>query len=51
MKKTPVNNRKQSIPQWQADKMKTIIADRWWEVWQIVEARAKHRRNKISYTK
>lgn len=34
-------NRKTKIPQWQIDKMKTIIADRWEEVWQVVQARQK----------
>ncbi len=35
------NNRKNKniVPQWQSEKMKTLIAERWQEVWQIVEAR------------
>lgn len=43
MKEYSVNNRKNSIPQWQIDRMKTIIANRWLEVWQIVEMRARRK--------
>lgn len=32
-------NRKITVPQWQIDRMKTIINDRWEEVWQEVQAR------------
>ncbi|BAZ43628.1 hypothetical protein NIES4102_06290 [Chondrocystis sp. NIES-4102] len=35
------NNPKNGIPQWQSDKMKTMISERWQEIWQIVEARDK----------
>ena len=33
------NNRKSDIPQWQSEKMKTIIVERWKETRQVVEAR------------
>lgn len=33
------NNRKSSIPQWQSEKMKILIVERWKEVWQVIEAR------------
>ncbi len=33
------NNQKNSIPQWQSEKMKTIIVERWKEIRQVVEAR------------
>ena len=39
------SNPRHSIPLWQSEKMRTIIADRWEEVWEIVEARNNHRRN------
>lgn len=29
------------IPSWQSKKMRTLIAERWQEVWLIVEAREK----------
>ena len=35
------NNRSNSIPSWQSRKMRTLIVERWQEVWQIVEARDK----------
>ena len=30
------SNYKQRIPQWQIEKMKKIIADRWLETWEVV---------------
>ncbi|WP_158260616.1 hypothetical protein [Pleurocapsa sp. CCALA 161] len=30
-----------SIPQWQSNKMKQMIIDRWQEIWVVVEARNK----------
>lgn len=41
MSKLLKNNRKNTTPQWQLDKMKTIISDRWEEVWQSVNYRSK----------
>ena len=35
------NNQSSSIPMWQSQKMKTLIVERWQEVWEIVEARDK----------
>ncbi|MEM7758280.1 MAG: hypothetical protein AAF298_09160 [Cyanobacteria bacterium P01_A01_bin.40] len=37
------NNSKNIIPQWQSDKMRSLIAERWQEVWQIVERREQTR--------
>lgn len=37
------NNTKNIVPQWQSDKMRTLIAERWFEVWQIVEQREQER--------
>ena len=31
------------IPQWQSDKMESLISERWQEVWEIVEARKKEK--------
>ena len=35
------NESNNTIPSWQSRKMRTLIAERWQEVWQIVEAREK----------
>ena len=35
------NNPRNTIPSWQSHKMKRLIAERWQEVWSIVEARDK----------
>ena len=37
------NERSNGIPQWQSDKMKSLINERWQEVWEIVEAREKEK--------
>jgi hypothetical protein len=39
------DSRTRAIPQWQSNKMKQIIIDRWQEIWSVVEAR-----NKITKT-
>ncbi|MGL5834137.1 MAG: hypothetical protein ACRC1Z_13025 [Waterburya sp.] len=35
------NSKTRAIPQWQSNKMKQIIVDRWQEIWLAVEARNK----------
>ena len=35
------SDRSNNIPTWQSRKMKRLIAERWQEVWSIVEARDK----------
>ncbi|MEM8721786.1 MAG: hypothetical protein AAGE84_21220 [Cyanobacteria bacterium P01_G01_bin.39] len=37
------NTAKNMIPQWQSDKMKSLIAERWQEVWQVVETREQNK--------
>jgi hypothetical protein len=37
-------SRTRAIPQWQSNKMKQIIVDRWQEIWSVVEARNKNTR-------
>jgi hypothetical protein len=44
------NNQKNSVPQWQSDKMKTLIAERWQEIWQIVETRNRDSNPNSIYT-
>lgn len=41
------NTQKNAIPQWQSEKMKSLITERWEEVWQIVEAREQKRNLEI----
>ena len=43
------NNQVCGIPRWQSDKMRMILADRWQEVWEVVETRAKNNRDLLSY--
>jgi hypothetical protein len=43
--KAPDQNKKNQLPEWQAEKMKTLIEERWSEVWQIVMARERSTRN------
>ena len=31
------------VPQWQSEKMRSLIRDRWQEIQQVVQAREKHR--------
>ena len=37
------NSQTKSVPQWQSNKMKTLIVERWHEVWEVVEAREQNR--------
>ena len=37
------NNQNYSIPQWQSNRMKSLITERWQEIWEIVEAREKEK--------
>ena len=43
------NNQVCSIPRWQSNKMRMILADRWQEVWEVVETRAKNNGDLLSY--
>ena len=45
MKKLAPSYRKNTIPQWQLNKMKTIIAERWQEVRQLAELRSRYEKN------
>ena len=36
-------NQNSGIPQWQSNRMKSLIVERWQEVWDIVEARNKEK--------
>ena len=38
------SNHKQKIPQWQIERMRDIIADRWLETWEVVADRDIERR-------
>jgi hypothetical protein len=42
---TPDKNKKNRLPEWQSAKMRTLIEERWSEVWQIVTARERDTHN------
>lgn len=39
------SDRNNNVPLWQSRKMKNLIAERWQEVWEVVEARESNRRS------
>ena len=42
---TSEKNRRNRLPQWQSDKMKSLIKDRWSEVWEAVIERERSERS------
>ncbi len=42
------NKLTRDIPEWQLEKMRMIIAERWLEIWEIVETRDMEKRNSLS---
>ena len=42
---TSNRNRRNRLPQWQSAKMRSLIEERWSEVWEIVIARERSERN------
>lgn len=45
----PKNSQVYNIPRWQSEKMRMILFDRWKEVWEVVETRAKNHRDLLRY--
>ena len=45
MMNTPNKNHRHRLPQWQAEKMRTLIEERWSEVWEVVIARERSTQN------
>ena len=43
MSRTKSDRDNNTIPSWQSNRMRSLIAERWQEVWQIVEAREKEK--------
>ena len=43
MSRTKSDRDHNAIPSWQSNRMRSLIAERWQEVWQIVEAREKEK--------
>ena len=43
MNRTKSDRDHSGIPSWQSQKMRSLIAERWQEVWEVVEARDKAR--------
>ena len=44
-------NQVDDAPKWQSNKMKMILADRWKEVWEVVETRAKNNSDLLYHQK
>ncbi|WP_158260676.1 hypothetical protein [Pleurocapsa sp. CCALA 161] len=44
-------NCKNRLPQWQSEKMRSLIEERWSEVWEIVVARENSLESPHSYSK
>lgn len=43
---TSNKNLRNRLPQWQSERMKTLIEERWSEIWEIVVARKESTQNK-----
>ena len=46
---TSNKNRRNRLPQWQSAKMRSLIEERWSEVWEIVVARERSSQNSPEY--
>ncbi|MGF1591543.1 MAG: hypothetical protein ACFCU7_20330 [Pleurocapsa sp.] len=42
---------KSKLPQWQSEKMRTLIEERWSEVWEVVMAREHSAQNVLQHSK
>jgi hypothetical protein len=42
-------NNKNKLPEWQSEKMRMLIEERWSEVWEIVTARERSSENSASH--
>lgn len=42
-------NNKNKLPEWQSEKMRMLIEERWSEVWEIVTARERSSENPASH--
>jgi hypothetical protein len=47
----PDKNHKSKLPQWQSEKMKSLIEERWSEVWEIVVAREHSEQNSSGHSR
>lgn len=43
------NHNKNRLPQWQSEKMKSLIEERWSEIWEIVVARERSEQDSHEY--
>lgn len=48
---TSDNNRRNKLPQWQSEKMRALIEERWSEVWEVVIARKHSSQNLPGHSK
>jgi hypothetical protein len=48
---TSDNNNRNKLPQWQSEKMRALIEERWSEVWEVVVARKRSSQNLHSHSR
>ncbi len=48
---TSDNNNRNKLPQWQSEKMRALIEERWSEVWEVVIARKHSSQNLSSHSR
>ena len=48
---TPDKSHKNQLPHWQSEKMKTLIEERWSEVWEIVVARERSTKDLLQHSR
>ena len=48
---TPKKNHRNKLPQWQLEKMRTLIEERWSEVWEVVVARERSAQSLHEYSR
>ena len=45
------NHNRNRLPQWQSEKMKSLLEERWSEVWEIVVARERLGQNSLEHSR
>lgn len=48
---TPDKSHKHRLPDWQSEKMRTLIEERWSEVWEIVVARERSTKDLLQHSR
>jgi hypothetical protein len=47
---TPDKNYRNRLPEWQSEKMRTLIEERWSEIWEVVTARERSTQNSSQHS-